>query len=365
MDRGVGGMAGPGGYRRQERGRAVDVVGGVILGGCAIWSLISAAGRDARPEGVLLAVFAVAAGYACGRISGTLLPVGAASAIAVAALCLAIVSPHGVPGVYTSTPVQPGQLGATAGLLVLAAGAACAAAAAAGPGATRILLRMLAFAVVCTAVALASVTGAVAAAGVLLCALATSRMQRRAIALLGLALAAALVTAVSWGVAKDALPDGLTDSLKGGLTHHRVALWHDAVALAEAEPVRGAGPGRFGVRSTTAQDSVGADGKPHSAPLQQAAEQGVPGVILLATAFGWLLYGLWRSPRPTPVVLSAAAALTALAVVASASNALSFAPVTAGAALLAGLATARVEVDDVHGSEGRASPATPGLTSRA
>ncbi|MEU5403946.1 O-antigen ligase family protein [Streptomyces sp. NPDC005963] len=364
MDRGVGGVAGPGVWSRQERGRAADAVGAVVLGGCATWSLISAAGRDARPEGVLLAVFAVAAGYACGRISGTLLPVAAASAISVGALGLAIVSPVGVPGVYTSAPVQPGHLGATAGLLVLAAGAACSAAAAAGPRAARRGLRLLALAVVVTAVTLESVTGAVAAAGVLLCALATARMQRRALALVGLALAAALVTAVSWGVAKNALPDGLTGSLKGGLTHHRVALWHDAVELAEDDPIRGAGPGRFGVLSPTALDSVGSDGKPHSAPLQQAAEQGVPGVVLLATAFGWLLYGLWRSPRPTPVVLSAAAALTALAVVASASNALSFAPVTAGAGLLAGLATARVAGS--HPPEGnRSSPAALGLASRS
>jgi hypothetical protein len=41
------------------------------------------------------------------------------------------------------------------------------------------------------------------------------------------------------------------------------------------------------------------------------------------------------------VALSAAAALTAVAVLACVGNVLSFAPVTTGAALLAGLATAR------------------------
>lgn len=65
------------------------------------------------------------------------------------------------------------------------------------------------------------------------------------------------------------------------------------------------------------------------------------GALLLGAAFGWLLYALWRSPRATPVVLSAGAALTALAAVATVGNALSFTPVTAGAGLLAGLATAR------------------------
>ena len=51
--------------------------------------------------------------------------------------------------------------------------------------------------------------------------------------------------------------------------------------------------------------------------------------FLLGAVFGWMLYGLWRSPRSTPVVLSAGAALTALAFLASVGNALSFTPVTA------------------------------------
>lgn len=345
----------------REHGRTADVIGVLVLGGCAVWSLISAVGRDARPEGVLLAVFAVAAGYAGGRISGTLLPVAAATAISVAALGLAIASPDGVPGAHTSAPIQPGHLGASAGLLVLAVGAACCAAGAAGSGTGRVISRVLAIAAVGTALVLESITGAVAGAGVLLCSLATSRMRRRTVALGALALIPALVAVVSWGVAKDALPNGLTDSLKGGLTHHRAALWQDAVSLAEAEPIRGVGPGRFGERSLTAQQSVGSDGKPHSAPLQQAAEQGVGGVVLLVGAFGWLLLGLWRSPRPTPTVLSAGAALAALAVVASASNALSFAPVTAGAGLLAGVATARLAGGDAPEPSGGLTPATAGF----
>jgi O-antigen ligase len=341
-------MAAPDGRSAaQERGSASDVAGVVVLSGCAVWSLISAAGREARPEGVLLAVFAVAAGYACGRICGTLLPVAAASATALAALGLAIASRQGVPGGNAGAATQPGHTGAGAALLVLAAGAACCAASAARPPALRLCLRLLAPAVACTALALGSVVGFAAALGVLLCSLAAVRMRRRTLALSGLALATGLVVAASWGVAEDALPTGLTVSLEGQLTQNRVALWQDAVALAKEEPVRGVGPDRFGKLSATAQQSLGSDGKPHSASLQQAAEQGVVGVALLAAAFGWMLYGLLRSPRSTPVVLSAGAALAALAVLASVGNALSFAPVTAGAGLLAGLATARVAGEGV------------------
>ncbi|MGW3626232.1 O-antigen ligase family protein [Streptomyces sp. NPDC000880] len=333
------------------RGGATDVAGVVVLSGCAVWSLISAAGREARPEGVLLAVFAVAAGYACGRICGTLLPVAAASVAALGALGLAVVSRQGVPGANVGAATQPGHMGAAAALLVLAAGAACCAASAARPPLLRRGLRVLALAVACTALALGAVVGFAAALTVLLCSLAAVRMRRRTVALGGLAIAAGLVVATSWAVTEDALPDGLTFSLEGQLTQNRVALWQDAIALAQEDPIRGVGPDRFGTLSTTAQQSLGSDGKPHSASLQQAAEQGVVGVALLGAAFGWMLYGLLRSPRSTPVVLSAGAALTVLAGLASVSNALSFAPVTAGAGLLAGLATARAGAEGGVGAD--------------
>ena len=75
-------------------------------------------------------------------------------------------------------------------------------------------------------------------------------------------------------------------------------------------------------------------------PGNAGCEQGIPGVTLLAVGFGWLLTALWRSPRPTPVVLTAGATLTALAMLATVDHVLSYAVVTAGAGFLAGLATA-------------------------
>lgn len=63
-----------------------DGAGMILLGACAAWALITAAAHDGRPEGVLLAVLAVAAGHAAGRISGALLPLAAPCAGAVAAI---------------------------------------------------------------------------------------------------------------------------------------------------------------------------------------------------------------------------------------------------------------------------------------
>ncbi|MEE4495535.1 O-antigen ligase family protein [Streptomyces sp. BE230] len=327
--------------RGPEGGNASDVAGALILAACAIWSLISAAGRETRPEGVLLALLAVAAGFACGRICGTLLPVATAAVAALAALVMALVWRHGMPGATATVDTAPGHTGAGAALLVLAAGAACCAAAAARRESLRFALRLLALGTAFASLGLGSVTGFAAALGVLLCSLAAVRTRRRLLALAGLALAAGLMAGLSWAVAEDVLPGGLTVSLEGRLTGYRVQLWQDAARLAGQHPWLGIGPDRFADLSPTAQQTLGSDGKPHSAALQQAAEQGVVGVVLLAAAFGWLLYVLWRSPRSTAVALTAGAALTALAALASVGNALSFTPVTAGAGLLAGLASAR------------------------
>ncbi|MFF3372363.1 O-antigen ligase family protein [Streptomyces sp. NPDC002680] len=322
-----------------ERRNVSDAAGVVVLGACATWSLITAATHDGRPEGVLLAVLAVAAGYASGRICGALLPVAAPCAAALAGLGLAVAAPHTLPGPQIATP--PGHLGAEAALLVLATGAACCAAWAARPPLLRLALRVLAAGITVASLVLGPIAGFVLCSAVLLCSLAADHMRRRGVGLAGLALATAVVTGTAWAVAEDVLPDGLADSLEGQLSGHRVGLWRDALLLAHRDPALGVGPGRFAELSQTASQALPAESRPHSAPLQQAAEQGVVGVVLLAAVFCWVLYALWRTPRPTPVALTAGAALTGLAVLATVGNVLSFTTVTAGAGLLAGLATAR------------------------
>ncbi|MGW0882724.1 O-antigen ligase family protein [Streptomyces sp. NPDC002671] len=311
----------------------------ILLGSCAGWSLITAAAHDGRPEGVLLAVLAVAAGYASGRISGALLPVVAPGAGAVAGLALAVSVPDLSPGLRSAAPL--GHAGATGALLALATGSACCAAWATPVPVLRLGLRVLAVGITLTGAAVGSTAGCAASAVVLLCSLAAGSMPHRGAGVAGLAVAAALVAGTTWAVAADALPGGLADALGGRFTVHRVQLWHDALRLACRDAVLGAGPGRFGELSRTASQALPPDGRPHSAPLQQAAEQGLVGVLLLAAAFGWVLHALWRTPRSTPVALSAGAALTVLAALASVGNALSFPTVTAGAGLLAGWATAR------------------------
>ncbi|MEU5366186.1 O-antigen ligase family protein [Streptomyces sp. NPDC005925] len=340
------------GERRNASGvrNASDVAGTVILGACAVWSLATAAAHNGRPEGVLLAVLAVAAGYAAGRMSGALLPVAAPCAWALAGVALAVAVPHLAPGPQIVAPL--GHAGATAAVLALSAGSACCAVWACRSRAARLALGVPAVATVVASVVLGSAAGGVACGAVLVCSLAAGHMRHRGSGILGLALAAALVAGLTWAVASHHLPGGLATVLDGHLTSHRVRLWHDALDMARQDAALGVGPGRFGDLSATATATATglppADGKPHSAPLQQAAEQGVTGVVLLAAVFGWVLHALWRTPRPTPIALTAGAALTVLAAIASAGNALSFTAVTAGAGVLAGLATARPFTDEVQ-----------------
>ncbi|MCK1820506.1 O-antigen ligase family protein [Streptomyces sp. XM83C] len=315
-----------------------DAVGVGVLGACAAWAMITAAARDGRPEGMLLAVLAVTAGHAAGRIFGALAPVVAPCAGALAGLALVLTVPDLAPGPAVLSPL--GHAGATAALLTLSTGAACCAAWAAAPAA-RPALRVLAAGITVTAGALGSVAGVVACAAVLLGSLAAGRMRRRGLGVTGLAVAAVLIAGGTWAVAGNALPRGLAAAAEDQLTPQRVALWHDALRMAREEPALGVGPGRFGTAGTLTAQPLPQETTPHSAPLQLAAEQGVIGAALLVAVFGWVLYALWRSRRPTPVVLTAGAALTAVAALASVGNALSFTAVSVGAGLLTGLATAR------------------------
>jgi O-antigen ligase len=333
-------MSPPG--RKRESG-APDVAGVLVLGACTAWALTTAAGRDARPEGLLLAVLAVGAGYATGRIVGSLLPVGAGAGAALAGVFLALFGPSSsrvLPGAIEFAGPD-GRNGVTAALLTLAVGAACCAAWATPVRSTRVALRLLAAGIAAAALLVGTPVGFAAALGVLLCSLGAGRIRRRLVPLAAMGLAAVAVTGITLAVAQDALPHKATVTLEGALTEHRIDLWQDALHLAGEHPVLGNGPDTFGELSPTTRETAESDGKPHSAPLQLAAEEGVPGVLLVGAVYAWLLFALGTSPRPTPVVLTAGAALSALAALAAIGNALSFAQVTAGAAVLAGIACAR------------------------
>ncbi len=333
---------------------AADVVGTLLLAGCAAWTLYTAAGRDAHPEGVLLGLLAVAAGYAGGRVAGAVVPVGAPAVVALAVGGFALLVPGGLSGDPAAPPLD--AMDADGALLALAVGAACCAAQAAS-GRVRLLLTALACGITAEALATGSVEGVLACGAALVAAGSATFARRRVPALLLLALCAGLAAGAPLLLARSDRP---ASAFSGGIPQvdQRAALWHDAVEEAAGAPLRGVGPGQFAELSPAAQESA-TPGGASSASLQAAAEQGVPGVCLLAASFGWMLWTLRRSPASTAVVLTAAGALTALAAEAAVSPVLSYPGITAGAGLLVGMAAARPLAQDLKRSAGPAEPAGP------
>jgi O-antigen ligase len=106
--------------------------------------------------------------------------------------------------------------------------------------------------------------------------------------------------------------EGLARPLYQALAERRVALWHDALVLLEDDPVFGVGPGRFASESPIA--SADSD-EPwaHQEFLQQGAETGWPGLVLLALLFGWGFVRLAAVCWPDAVTVLGGASLGLLA----------------------------------------------------
>lgn len=319
-----------------SRARTLDLVGVLLVAASVGWTFRTAASGGGDPFPVAALQLGCAVAYAAARAATRrqrpLVPVAV-----VAGVASAVVIGSAVPSL---APLGPplGYANANAALYVLAAVAAVMAASAfrAGP-ATGIALPMaLAFAV--AAVVSRSVTGAV----VLLMALGILRVSRVTRSVRAPVIACALVVQVVvavtalLGVARiegrsSAITERLVDS-------RRVLLWRDAAMIVRSHPLAGTGPGRFRELSPTARSDPDAHWA-HSGFLQQAAEQGAVGLVLLLGAFGWGFARLWSAPRHTFAVCGVVV-LVALGLHASVDYVLHFAAVPLTAAALVGAAGA-------------------------
>jgi O-antigen ligase len=182
-------------------------------------------------------------------------------------------------------------------------------------------------------------TGAlVLAAGVwaMLRAPAGTRVLRSGAAVM--ALAAVAVTLVL-GATRDTDNSGAE-----ALSERRVALWHDAVDITVEHPLTGVGPGRFPQVSPTAMADADTQAA-HSAVLEQAAETGLPGALLLVALMLWALIrtgpgdGGSRGRDARAAAMVAVAAWLALALHTSVDYVADYPAVLAVAGLVTGLGT--------------------------
>jgi hypothetical protein len=317
-----------------------DVLGVLLLLALLGWVALSA--RDDGGDFAEMAgsVGVLAAAYLVGRFATRW-------TVAVVALGCLVVA---VSLARTGDPRSAGPLAppldyanADAALAVQAAALACLGAVLVRPLIARTLLLTAAAGFVGYAVLIGSAAGAatgalVLAAGVwaMLRAPAGTRVLRSAAAVM--ALAAVAVTLVL-GATRDTDSSGAE-----ALTERRVALWHDAVDITVEHPLTGVGPGRFPQVSPTAMADADTQAA-HSAVLEQAAETGIPGALLLVALMLWALLrtgpgdGGSRGRDAGAAAMVAVAAWLALALHTSVDYVADYPAVLAVAGLVTGLGT--------------------------
>jgi O-antigen ligase len=132
----------------------------------------------------------------------------------------------------------------------------------------------------------------------------------------------------------------LGEVLDAALDRERLVLWHEAIAMIEAEPVLGVGPGRFDELSPSARRDSDLWWAHHGF-LQQGAETGVPGAALLVATFAWGFVRLGRASGATRAAPFLAIGVLALGLQACVDYVLHFPAVVLAASALVGVPPTR------------------------
>jgi len=260
------------------------------------WAFLAAAGRAAHPWPQALLLVATAGVYAAAHLVASRRP-SSIPAIVTGGVLLVIAAN---PAVASGGPLAPplGYGNANAALLVQGTVAAAISVHVThhhiGRAAAGVALLVLAAATVPTR----SAAGVTLAAVVVVATLLSIWVVPVRAVVVGTAAIAALLflATVALGAASYGQNDGVVDrTVDQTLTSRRAGLWFDAVSMAKDAPLRGAGPGRFADESPIARRDADARWA-HSLLLQQAAETGLPGALLLlalvALAFGQLYHSV-------------------------------------------------------------------------
>jgi peptidoglycan/xylan/chitin deacetylase (PgdA/CDA1 family) len=318
---------------------APDVVDRVGLGlalGLVGWTLIAAGLSGGEWVGPTLLLLAATATYWGARLAAFGRPALVPAVVVAIAAVLVVALPFQTFGSSATTPVL-GYANAKAAFFILASVAALMLAALASRSVHRILafVAAAAYAIVplvtqARAATLVSVALPIAAV------LAMKRASARVTAVVGsVVLLAAVVGTVFLGATDRDLP---AVDLLGP---RRVELWGQAVDLITENPIVGVGPGRFGEESALGRSDADARWAHHEF-LQQGAETGIPGSVLLLALFLWGFVRLATAGAPGSAVLGATG-LAALGILACFDYVLHFPVLTLTAASLVGAASPRGE----------------------
>lgn len=307
----------------------------------AAWTVVASVDRpDARPGPVLALLAGAVALGALGRRFSSPDPALVPGLVAVAVAGAVVLS---YPAILRAGGAPTGYANANAALVALGAIGAAAASSVSRPGRPRqawaALVVLLAAAVVATGSTAASLVLGVAAT----LALASVLTRQVAVAVAGGLIAVSLTLGVTVAIAAGGDPADLR-----ARDEIRSELWSRAIEQAREDPARGLGPGRSAPRNSTIDDDLR---WAHHGYLQQAAEQGVVGLVLLLAVVVWGYARLWCGrARESARTLAGATALSVVAVHASVDHVLHHAAVPLTLAVLVGWATADPPAQETRGS---------------
>ncbi len=330
----------------RRRRWALDVAGIALVGLALVWTLLTSLDRAvARPGPVIALLVGVTLlvclprwvpGDLAERIPGV---VAIAVAGAMALSFPEVLRAGGAPTDYANANATLASLGAVAAVV---AGTVSVRRARAG-------WFLVAVALVGAVAATRSVAGLLALTAVAVLALGSVALRSATLAVVGGLVAVSLSLGVTTAIAAGADPLGFGE--RSGL---RGELWSSALDAAREHPLRGLGPG--GYESLAPVSSDGDFRWAHHGYLQQAADQGIPGLLLLLALFGWAYGRLWvAGGSDLTRAIEGASALTVVGLHASVDHVLHHAAVPLVAALLLGWAIV-VPRSTSKGLGGRGAP---------
>jgi O-antigen ligase len=313
----------------ERRRSALDATGLVLVGLALVWTLVTSLDRAAaRPVPVIALLIGVALLVCLARLVPGDLAERIPGLVAVAVAGAMVLS---FPEVLRSGGAPTGYANANATLASLGALGAVAAGTT-GARRTRAAWFLVAVALVGAVAATRSVAGLLALLAVAALALGSVALRSATLAVVGGLVAVSLSLGVTTAIAAGADPLGLRER-----SELRGELWASALDATREHPLRGLGPGGYERLAPVSSD---ADYRwAHHGYLQQAADQGLPGLVLLLAMIGWSYARLWVAGGSDPTrAIVGASALTAVCLHASMDHVLHHAAVPLVVALLLGWA---------------------------
>ncbi len=328
--------------QRRRRGRALDRLGLLLAALTAAWTIVASTHRaDARPMPLLALLLGAVALAATSRRLAARQPMLVPGVVAIA---VAGTNVLGFPSLLHAGGAPTGYANSNASLAALGAVAASAAAAVSPTTRLRQVWVGLALLLAVAVGATGSLAASLALALVALLALGSVVTGQVALAVVGGMVAVSLALGVTVAIAAGGDPVGLGE--RSGL---RAELWERAIGVVHDQPARGIGPGSY-VRHLPA--GLDTDLRwAHHGYLQQAAEQGLVGLVLLLALVGWIYGRLWHGrSRGRARTLAGAAAVTIVALQMSVDHVLHDAAVPLTLAVLVGWATTDRPARESQGS---------------